>query len=295
MQRYILITPARNEAIYIDKTINSVISQNVKPVKWIIVNDGSTDNTADIVKKYLASNTFIELAETKDYPNRDFGSKVNAFNFGYEKIQNLKYDFIGNLDGDVSFAPEYFEEILKRFDQNNKIGIAGGVRYDFVDGKLRKIHSSRSSVAGAFQLFRRECFEKIGGYMPLKYGGIDAVAETMARMQGWEVKSFTDLIIYHYKPTGSSANNIFKQRFRAGVKFFMIGYHPVFSIIRFASRINQKPYFIGSIVSLCGYLWANLRNFKRQVPADFVKYLRAEQIFRIKMFFRKGKDPAFKS
>ena len=294
-QKYVLITPARNEGDYIEKTIQSVISQKIKPVKWVIVSDGSTDDTEQIVQKYLQENCFIELVKTEDYPNRDFGSKVNAFNLGYDKVKMLDYDFIGNLDGDVAFPPGYFEEVLKKFSENDKLGLAGGIRYDYVDGNFRKINSSRNSVAGAFQLFRRECFEKIGGYMPLKYGGIDSVAETMTRMYGWEVRSFTDLVVQHYKPTGSGTNNIIKQRFRAGVKFHMIGYHPLFPIIRFASRYNQKPYVLGSLISISGFLWASLRNFKRSVPTEFVKYLRFEQSQRMKTFFRKGKDPVFRS
>lgn len=293
-EKYVLITPVRNEGDYIERTIKSVITQTIKPLKWIIVSDGSTDDTDGIVQKYLTDYKFIELIKTGDNTTRNFASKVTAFNVGYEQVRDLEYDFIGNLDGDVSFQPDYFKEILDRFDKNEKLGIAGGIKYDYEKGKYRKIYSARNSVCGAYQLFRRECFENVGGYKPLKYGGVDSFVETMARMHGWEVRSYTDLVLYHHKPTGGGTNNVIKRRFRAGIKFYMIGYHPIFPIIRFLSRVYQKPYIIGSLVSISGFLWANLRKFKRPVSDEFVKYLRTEQSNRIKTFFSKGKDPAFK-
>lgn len=294
MKPYVLITPARNEADHIEKTLNSIIAQTVLPQEWIIVSDGSTDMTDEIVKRFEKEHSFIKFFRTADNNGRNFGSKVDAFNFGFKNLTVTDYDFIGNLDGDIGLDPDYYEKILKKFDENPKLGIAGGVRLDFVDGKFINVKSSRNSVAGAFQLFRRECFEKIGGYRALRYGGIDAVAETMSRMYGWQVISFEDIKIYHYRPTGAAQKNDIKPKFRAGIKFYLIGYHPIFVMSRFLSRFRQKPYVLGSIVSIVGFLWASLRRYERPVPDEFVKYLRQEQRFRLKMFFRKGSDPARK-
>ncbi len=192
----------------------------------------------------------------------------------------------------MGFEKDYYENILNKFDENPKLGIAGGVRMEFYGGSFYLSRSSRHSVAGGFQLFTRKCFEKIGGYRPLKFGGIDAVAETMAKMNGWEVESFEDIRLYHYKPTGSAHKNYVKSRFILGMQHYLIGYHPVFSILRFASRFRQSPVIIGSISAISGYIWASIRRYERPVSKEFVKYLRKEQVKRIKEFFVKGKDPS---
>ena len=291
-KKYVLVTPARNEEKYIEKTINSVLIQTIKPERWVIVSDGSTDRTDEIVSKYAAVNDFIIFRRTSDDPTRNFSSKVAAFNFGCESLKGIDYEFIGNLDGDMSFYKDYYEKILNKFEENPKLGIAGGVRMEAHRGEFYLSRSSRNSVAGGFQLFRRECFEKIQGYRPLKYGGIDAVAETMARMYGWEVESFEDILLYHHKPTGLANQSAFKARFRLGVQHYLIGYHPLFSILRFSTRITQKPMFISGFVSIFGFLWASFRRCKRPVSEEFVKYLRSEQITRLKEIFKRGKDPA---
>ncbi len=294
MIRYVLITPAKNEEAYITKTIESVIKQTIKPIRWIIVSDGSTDRTDEIVERFAKENSFIQLIKKPVDQNRNFGSKVLAFRMGFEQIKNLEYDFIGNLDGDMGLDPDYYEKIFRKFEADQSLGIAGGVRMDYLGGKFIKIHSSRNSVAGGFQMFRRSCFEKIGGYIPIRYGGIDAAAEIMARMYGWEVHSFEDIITYHYKPTGSARTNIIKGKFEAGVKYYLLGYYPPFPIIRFAMRIYQRPYLIGSMVSIIGFLWASIRKYKRPVSNEFVKHLRKEQKSRLKNILKSGKDPLFK-
>jgi glycosyltransferase involved in cell wall biosynthesis len=294
MVRYVLITPAKNEEAYITKTIESVINQTIKPIKWIIVSDGSTDRTDEIIERFEKENSFIQLIKKPVDQNRNFGSKVMAFRMGFEQVKKLEYDFIGNLDGDMGLESNYYEKIFAEFSGNPKLGIAGGVRMDYLDKKFIKVFSSRNSVAGGFQMFRRECFDQIGGYIPIQYGGIDAAAEIMARMYGWEVHSFEDIITYHYKPTGSARKNILKQKFYAGVKYYLLGYYPPFPIIRFGMRIYQRPYVIGSIISIIGFLWASIRKYERPVSDEFIKHLRTEQKVRLKNILKSGKDPLFK-
>lgn len=293
-EKYVLITPARNEDKFIERTIQSVFAQTVLPQKWVIVSDGSTDRTDDIVSKNAVENSIIKFVRTDDQPGRNFGSKVAAFNLGCEQLNGVEYDFIGNLDADISFEPNYYYEVFNRFESNQKLGLAGGVRLDVVGGSLREIKSARNSVAGGFQLFRRKCFEDIDGYKILKYGGIDAVAEISARMHGWEVESFPDIVAHHHRPTGTAVNNILKQKFRAGAKYYFIGYHPVFPLLRFGSRIFQKPIIIGSLISIFGFFWASLRRYKRPVSDAFVKYLRSEQSGRLKLLISRRKDKALR-
>ena len=183
-QKYVLITPAHNEESYIEKCIGSVISQTLLPAEWIIVSDRSSDNTDKIVERYAAEYHFIKLVKLPPGQGRDFASKVIAFKAGYMALSVRDYGYVGNLDADVSFAPDYYERVIKRFKIEKKLGIAGGVILELVGKKFRKQISGLNSIAGAVQLFRRECFEDIGGFVPIRFGGEDSVAETMARMKG---------------------------------------------------------------------------------------------------------------
>ncbi len=277
MAKYVLITAARNEEDYIEKTIRSVISQTVLPERWIIVSDGSTDRTDEIVLEYARTHRFIILLRTTVDSNRNFGSKAKAIAFGYQQLTGVGYDYIGNLDADVSFTSTYYENVIAKFKQNPKLGVAGGIRFDLHDGKFEEIICARNSVGGPFQFFRRECYEAIGGYLPLKYGGVDAVAEISARMFGWEVASFPELKVYHYRLTGTANGNLLQARYRCGIRDYLIGYHPLFQTFRALNRLKDKPAFIGSIFFLWGYLKAAFLRHKRPVSGEFVKYLRAEQ------------------
>lgn len=282
MESYILITPVRNEADYIENTLRSVVNQTILPQKWFIVSDGSTDGTDEIVMPFEQEFPFISLLKLSNNGIRNFGSKVAAFNYGYKYLGNETYEFIGNLDGDIGFEPNYYEKVFRKFKENPKLGIAGGVRMDFVNGNFEKIKTARTSVAGAFQLFRRECFEQIGGYNPMKNGGIDAVAETMARMYGWKVESFTDIIAYHYRPTGRAEDNLFKQQYMIGVRGYLLGYQPLFFILRTISQIFNKPIIVGGFLAISGFLLSSIRQIKRSVPKNFIEYIRSEQKSRIK-------------
>ena len=203
-EKYILITAARNEQDFIEKTILSVINQLHKPAEWIIVSDGSTDNTESIVRKYTSENSYIKLLSNNRKEGRDFASKVYAVNIGLKNIQTSEYDYIGILDADVSFDKDYYLLLIEEFKKNPKLGIAGGNYFDIIDGKKVPVHQSPSSVRGATQFFQRKCFDQIGGLIPMKYGGEDAAACFSARMHGWETKSFPDLLVLHHRPTGSA-------------------------------------------------------------------------------------------
>lgn len=282
MNDYVLLTAARNEEEFIEKPLKAVVSQTVRPKRWIIVNDGSVDRTSAIIRQFAESEPFIELIDLSGDSKRNFGSKARAINFAYGRIRDTDFQYVGNLDADVSFDSTYYEEVLSRFGSNPRLGVAGGIRLDRVDGKFIRVKSARNSVGGPFQLFRRECFEKIGGYLPLPYGGIDAVAEISARMHGWEVRSFPELTVFHYRMTGSAASGRPGAKFKAGIKEYLIGYHPVFQFLRAASSLGAKPAVFGSMIWIYGYYWAFFQRYRRPVSNDFVRFLRSEQLERIR-------------
>lgn len=284
---YVLITAARNEEKHIAKTIESVIGQTHKPIKWIIVSDRSTDRTDEIVRRYANENKFIELLSIIGDEKRNFGSQVRAINKGYEKLRqpDSDYSFIGNLDADVSFRSDYFEKLLAEFEKNPKLGLGGG----FICEEKRGVFVSRDtnsekSVAHAVQLFRRECFESIGGYLPLKYGGPDWCAEIMVSMRKWDVFSFPKLEVNHHRPT-TSAEGFLRGAFRSGLMDYSMGSHPIFEIIKCFRRLMNRPIILGASFRIIGYLYGLIKNEPRQVPAEVTKYLRSMQINRLLSIF----------
>lgn len=285
MKPYILITAARNEEDHIEKTIRSVIAQTILPAKWVIVSDGSTDRTDEIVNQYVDTHDFILLLRRSADQKRNYGSKARALKLAYEQLTNLEYDFVGNLDADVSFGSMYYERVLSKFDANTRLGVAGGARFDLLNGRFRKIYPARNSAGGPTQFFRRQCYEEIGGYLPLRFGGLDTVAETMARMHGWEVETFPDLEVFHYRCTGTAGGGTVRAKFKAGVIAYSVGYHPLFEVARCVFRLFDRPPVIGSFSLLAGYCWAALKRYERQVPDDFVRYLRSEQSARLRSVF----------
>lgn len=281
IEKYILITAAHNEQDFIEKTILSVINQLHKPTEWIIVSDGSTDNTEYIVSGYASENSFIKLLTNNRKEGRDFASKVYAINIGLKNIQISDYDYIGILDADVSFEKDYYSSIIEEFEKNPNLGIAGGNYFDIIDGKKVHVYPSPYSVRGATQFFRKECFDKIDGIKPIKYGGEDAIACYAARMNGWEIKNIDSLIVLHHRPTGITGSHIFRTRFRDGFVEYNLGYHPLFQLVKCIKRIFKKPFFIGSTLRFTGFWFAYLKREKRIVSKELIKFIREEQLSRI--------------
>jgi glycosyltransferase involved in cell wall biosynthesis len=279
---YVIISPVKNEETHIEKTIKSIISQTLLPKKWIIVNDGSTDKTQEIIEKYSAKYEYIEIVNNTDLENRNFGSKVKAFRKGFDTLKNESYSFIGNLDGDVSFEPDYYQSVLSEFDKDTKLGLAGGIIMELIGEKFLEQNISHNSVAGAIQLFRNECFREIGGYIELPYGGIDAAAEIMTRMNGWRVKTLSEYKVYHHRRAATGKKSIIRARVRQGIIYYLLGYHPVFYFLASIRRITNKPYLIGSVARIFGYIWAFIRRMERPIPPDVTNYLRKEQNQRLR-------------
>jgi poly-beta-1,6-N-acetyl-D-glucosamine synthase len=279
--RYVLITPARNEGRYIAKTIESVLAQTVLPARWIIVSDGSTDDTDAIVDRYCQACPFIKLIRRSGDSSRNYGSKVRAIWAGHEQLRNDDYELIGILDADVSFEPTYYEAVLKELDANPRLGIAGGVTVEAGSLFSGRPGLTERFVPGPIQLFRRKCYEEIGGLRALKYGGEDTAALEMAMMAGWEVRAFPNLIVRHHRRMGTEGIGILPARFRHGLEDYSVGYHPLFEASKCVRRVSEPPYVLGSLMRMTGYLWGGLTRQERQLPAEFIKYLRTQQVRRL--------------
>jgi poly-beta-1,6-N-acetyl-D-glucosamine synthase len=277
MSSYVLLTPAHNEEQYIERTAQSMISQTVLPRKWVVVDDGSTDGTAEIVARYAARHSFIQLVRNARDPERNFARKVVAFNRGLEELRDMPYDFIGNVDADISFGADYFENILRSFESDPRLGISGGIVYTKFTRRFKTYDYTADSVGGKVQLFRRKCFEDIGGYRPLKFGGIDATAEIMSRMHGWKVRKSFETPAYEHRPTGFAYGNPLVIKVCEGRRFYSLGYDPVFYLLRCLSRIHEYPFVLGSGAAMMRYLYGMIRRESIALPPEIVSYLRAEQ------------------
>ena len=283
---YVLITPARNEAAFIEQTILAVIHQTIKPAKWVIVSDGSKDGTDEVVEKYAREHSWIELLRMPERADRHFGGKARAFNAGRDRLCHLPYDIIGNLDADITFDEDYFEFLLDKFAQNPVLGVAGT---PFREGEAQYDYrfSRKEHVSGACQLFRRECFEKIGGYVPLKGGGIDLIAVVTARMRGWETETFTEKACLHLRPMGKAGPHFLKYTFKSGYGDYLLGVHPAWQFFRSIYQMSAKPLFLSGFLLLTGYAWGLITRPSRPVIEEFVRFRKDEQMIWLKDYYRK--------
>ncbi|HJV66426.1 MAG TPA: glycosyltransferase family A protein [Geomonas sp.] len=280
---YALITPAYNEGKYLEQTIRSVLAQTVLPLRWVIVSDGSTDDTDQIASRYASEHDFIVyLRLERDKSGGNFASKVFAFNSGRDLLEGLPYSFIGNVDADVTVEPRYFECILEEFRRNPVLGVASGQIYEMTNGRLHPLGFDDSHyISGRAQLFRRQCFEAIGGYLPVSTGGEDTIATVMARMRGWECRTCQGLMVLHHKKS-ARARGFWKESFRDGAKDYGLGSHPVFQLAKSLNRLRQRPYVVAALVRGTGYLWQYCKPVRRIVDEDFIRFFRSEQWDKLK-------------
>ena len=280
---YVLITPAHNEDRLIEQTIRSVIAQTVLPVKWVIVSDGSTDRTDEIVQKYAESMAWIELVQLPTRKERHFAGKAHAFNVGCEKVRDLNYDVIGNLDADVTFEKGYFEYLLGEMAAQPEVGCAGT---HYTEGTFHSFRDSGASIEhvnGQCQMFRRKCLEEIGGYVPSRSGGVDWIAVTTARMKGWKTYSFGDKTFAHHRLMGTGGGgNFYTSRFHYGKKDYFLGGSPIWQLFRASFQALRRPLFIGGLLLLAGYCWAFLTREERPVSKELMKFHRREQMRRLR-------------
>ncbi len=284
--RYVLVTPARNEDKFIRDTLASMVAQSRRPERWVIVSDGSTDRTDEIVAAYAQSHSWIQLIRMPERRDRNFAAKVQCFNVGLDALRDVQFDVIGNLDADVSFDPDYFEFLIAKFEADARLGVAGtpfveeGRQYNY---RFTNI----DHVSGQCQLFRSACFREIGGYVPVRAGGIDWIAVTTARMKGWTTRTFAGKTYLHLRPMGTGSTNKFWAIFNHGRKDFHLGGHPVFQFCRALYQMSKPPYVIGGTCLLAGYVWAWTIRTKRPISHELMRFHRHEQMLRLSGVLRR--------
>jgi len=281
--KYAIVTPARNEAAFLEQTIQSVIKQTILPLRWVVVSDGSTDGTDDIVGRYAAVHDWIKLMRMPERQERHFAGKVLAFRAGLERIKDLDYDLIVSMDADITFEEHYFAFLLDRFAENPRLGV-GGTPFREGDYQYDYRYTSIEHVSGACQVFRRECFGSIGGYTPMKLGGIDLVAVLTARMRGWETRSFPEKYCIHHRKMGTAKTGVLQSRFNDGKKDHAFGGHPLWEVFRAVYQMTNKPYVVGGLALGWGYFLSWARRTERPISEELIRFRRKEQMARLRRF-----------
>lgn len=280
MNRYVIITPVKNEEGFIETTLKSVINQTILPYKWIIVNDGSTDKTGEILKKYSANYEFIIPINRQniDIKRKRGQGVIEAFYEGYKIIQHDHHDYIVKLDGDLNLPTNFFERILKQFKIEPKLGIASGVSYARKNGKWVREKAAKGYTYGETKVYRKQCFDDIGGLVP--HMGWDGIDHIKAVMKGWKASSFDDIIFYHLRPEGTETG-ILKAAYEEGVCCHFMGYHPLFFFLRSCKRMLSYPIIFGGLAMIFSYFKCQITR-KEQIEDDnFISFLRKNQMMRI--------------
>ena len=272
MGNYVVISPAKDEGHYIEKTIQSMIGQSLTPRKWIIVDDGSRDETPKIVARYAAQYPWITIFPLARDGERKPGSAViSAFMAGFELVKNDHFDFIVKLDCDLEIPEGYFATLLRRFESDPKLGIGSGIYaeehgHDWKPVKMPKYHA-----AGCSKMVRAECFRQIGGFIPQR--GWDTVDEIRAQVVGWETCHFEDIVLRHLRSEGAGIG-FTRTNLMHGQIYYTTGGGTLFFLLKCLHRLFfGNPIFLGGLMMFAGYMRAYLNGEPRLVSdREAVRY-----------------------
>jgi glycosyltransferase involved in cell wall biosynthesis len=276
--KYCVITPVRDEERYILGTIDAVLNQSVRPVEWIIADDGSTDATAAIIDQCARRYSWIRTLHRENRGYRSTGGGVEAFLEAYPLLQFRDWEYLVNLDGDLTFASDYFERCFEYFHKTPNLGIGGGTIYDKVGDHLHLAKAPAFHVRGATKIYRRGCWEKLGG---LFCGlGWDTLDEVKANQLGWTTRTFPDLRLVQHRASGAVWGG-WGTAVNDGEADYMMGYHPLFFCLKCARHIFNSPYVIRSLGIAYGFLRGHARGTPRIADRALVAYLRNQQLRRL--------------
>jgi glycosyltransferase involved in cell wall biosynthesis len=276
--KYCIVTSVRDEEEFISKTVESVAAQTILPAQWIIVNDGSSDKTGEILDRYAAQYPWLTALHRENRGFRSTGGGIDGFVYGVDHLQVQDWEFLVNLDGDLSFAPDYFEKCFAHFHQEPSLGIAGGTIYNKIGDSLQLEKVADFHVRGATKIYRRACWDMLGG---MHRGlGWDTVDEVTANMRGWTTRSFPELQLIHYRVTGT-AGGMWWGFVKDGHADYIVGYHPLFFAAKCFKRLFRPPLVVGSVGLAYGFVRGYIQSMPRVESREFVLYVRSQQVKRL--------------
>jgi biofilm PGA synthesis N-glycosyltransferase PgaC len=296
-RKLVLISPVRNEAAFVQATIDSIVAQSLRPAEWVIVDDGSTDQTREIVEKAAAKNEWIKYVHKADRGERVVGAGVvEAFYVGYSALTVDDWNYICKLDGDIELPSDYFDTLIDYFGADKFLGSASGKVYVpdhkgvFVEERI-----TDEMVSGAVNCYRRACFEEIGGFV--RQVMWDGIAYHRARMKMWRTRSINDkrLKIIHKRRMGSSHKSVWHGRLRWGRGQYFMGTMPLYILAVGFYRMFERPFVVGGIGIIIGYFMAWLSGLERYADLKFRKSLHAWQRERLKIGHRLEIVPPIKA
>lgn len=277
--RYVLISPCRNEEAFMRQTLASVVEQSITPAKWVIVDDGSTDQTPAILKEYASTHEWISIVTRADRGHRAVGpGVVDAFYSGYQSIDRGEYDFVCKLDLDLFLPPRYFEILMQRMNADPRIATCSGKSYIQEDGRLVNERHGDDTSLGMTKFYRMDRFQEIGGFVrEVMWDGIDCHS---CRMRGWIACSWEDpeLRFVHLRPMGSSQQSVYVGRMRHGYGQYFMGTGFLYLALSALSRVNQRPYVLGSLAIVWGWIKSAALRKPRYENLDFRRFLRRYQM-----------------
>lgn len=277
--KYAVITPVRDEEDHLRSTAESMVAQTIRPVEWVIVNDGSTDGTAGVIEEYAGRYSWI-LGVHRE--NRGFrksgGGVVDAFNDGLRALTCQDWEFLVKLDGDLAFEPDYFENCLETFQREPRLGVGGGVICYVEDGVKRFEPCPAFHVRGATKIYRKACWEAIGGFWPAP--GWDTIDEVKANMLGWTTRSFPELHLVHHRLTGS-ADGPWGGYIKNGRANYISGYHPLYMAAKCLARLRRRKDFRSALALMYGFVTGYLKRIPQVDDPRLIRYLRSQQIGRL--------------
>ena len=282
-RRLLVVSPTKDEEQYLERTIQSMVAQTLRPTRWIIVDDGSTDRTGALADKAAAEHPWISVLHRPAGTPRKVGPGViDALYAGFDTVNLADYDYLCKLDGDLEFGPTYFERLLERFEANPRLGTISGKTYIPVGDDWVLERTGDEFSHGVAKLYRRECFEDIGGFVrEVMWDGIDC---HRCRMLGWEAASVPDpeLSIKHLRQMGSSHKSVYHGRRRWGRGQYFMGTHPLYLLGITAYRMAERPWVLGGLNILAGYTGAWLTRQPRYEEPGFRPFLHDWQLKELK-------------
>jgi biofilm PGA synthesis N-glycosyltransferase PgaC len=270
---YVIISPVRDEEKYLEKTIETVFRQTVRPLRWVVVDDGSRDRTPQILTRYTKEHPWITVLRIERSGTRQLGlTEIRAFSAGYKLIADMPFDYVVKLDCDLELPPDYFERLLSRFDRDEKLGIASGTYLEFVDEKWVDVTMPEYHAAGASKVVRAECFRQIGGF--ISHRGWDTVDEIRAQMAGWKSCHFTNITFRHLRSEGLAAGPLETNRMHGQI-YYLTGGDVFFLILKVLHRCwHGRPFLLGGLMMLVGFLCPFLSGKPRAVTDEEAGFYR---------------------